>query len=88
MTSTAALPQCSWAAHVPAEEGQQAGGTCACGFFGFMQIDQTEAAMVESAKVLIPRWDQDRIVRENGWVEGRCGKCGELLPTESDGGSG
>lgn len=27
-----------------------------------------------------PRWDQDPVVLACGWVEGRCGKCGEPLP--------
>jgi hypothetical protein len=28
----------------------------------------------------VPRWDQDPIVHACGWLEGRCGKCGEPLP--------
>lgn len=27
-----------------------------------------------------PRWDEDRVVIENGWLDGRCGRCGEALP--------
>lgn len=30
-----------------------------------------------------PRWDEDRIVIENGWLSGRCGRCGEKLPDDS-----
>jgi hypothetical protein len=35
--------------------------------------------------VEIPRWDQDRIVLENGWnTPDRCGKCGEVQPARAD----
>jgi hypothetical protein len=27
-----------------------------------------------------PRWEDDPIVIKNGWIDGRCTGCGELLP--------
>jgi hypothetical protein len=30
-----------------------------------------------------PRWDQDPVVLKFGWLDGRCGKCGEELPAQA-----
>jgi len=27
----------------------------------------------------IPRWDEDHLVKQFGWIEGYCGRCGKEL---------
>lgn len=39
-----------------------------------------DAALDLTKPYEVPRWDEDRIVIENGWLDGRCGRCGEALP--------
>ncbi|WP_027930725.1 hypothetical protein [Amycolatopsis thermoflava] len=44
---------------------------------------QVTRVVVEMARLRdqtpTPRWDEDPLVIERGWLEGRCGKCGEEL---------